>query len=91
MTSLDENCFYGCDDIKEIHIPETVEIIPITCFEECKALTIITIPLNETKIVCGNKIFNNQPHFNQSIYLPTRIEVINGKEVKPRIETIIIN
>ena len=52
------------------------------CFEQCKDLINITIPLNETRVVYGNKIFNNQSHFNQSIYLPKYIEIINGNEVE---------
>ena len=66
------------DDEFTTSLPETVKIIPMKCFEECYELTNITIPLNETRVIYGNKIFNNQPHFNQSIYLPNSIKVING-------------
>ena len=30
----------------------------------------------------GNKIFNNKQHFDQSLYIPNSIKIINGKEVE---------
>ena len=57
VKEIDENAFYGYD-VVEIHIPQTVKIIPTKCLQFCDRLTNITIPLNETRIVCGNKIFN---------------------------------
>ena len=61
---------HNCYNLEEIEIKGLETIIPMKCFEKFHDLTNITIPLNETRVVCGNKIFNNQSHFNQSIYLP---------------------
>ena len=75
------DAFFNNQRVVTIDIPESVKIIPMKCFEFCQKLINITIPLNETRVVIGNKIFNNQPHFNQSILLPSSIKVINGIDV----------
>ena len=52
------------------------------CFEEGIYFTDITISLNETRVIYGNKLFNNQPHFNQLFYLPENIKLINKNKVE---------
>ena len=85
ITEIEDNIFEddetNTNKIVEIQLPESLKTISMDCFGNCSNLTNITIPLNETRVVYGNKIFNNQPHFNQSIYLPDSIKVINGNEV----------
>ena len=82
VTSLDKKSFKGLRLLlKELIIPTTVQLIPKECFENCKELTNITLPLNESQIILGNKIFKNQPHLEQDIYLPDSIKIINGQEV----------
>ena len=81
VKEIDENAFGRIWDLREIHIPETVKIIPMKCFEKCKHLTSITIQLNETRVIHGNKIFNNQEQLNQCFYLPSSNKFINGEEV----------
>ena len=51
------------------------------CFEKCIYLTNITIPINETRVIYGNKIFTI-PHFKQTFYLPPKVTIINGKEIE---------
>ena len=81
VTSIDWYEFERYKQIlEELTIPTTVKTIPKYCINNCKRLTNITLPLNESQIICGNKIFNT-PRLQQAIYLPDSIEVINGKEV----------
>ena len=67
--------------LKELIIPSTVEIIPSYCLYQLTSLTKIEIPLNETRIIHGNQIYNYQPQFEISVELPTSIKLINGEEI----------
>ena len=78
VISLDEDCFNGCDYLKELTIPTTIKTIPKYCIEECEGLTNITLPLNESQVVCGGKIFSI-PEFKEDILLPNSIIILNGK------------
>ena len=73
---------FGLNYIKQIEIPNTVTSIARNCFDPCECLTSISFPLNETRVLYGNKLFNNKPFFSQSIYLPNSITVINGQQVE---------
>ena len=68
--------------IRSIHLPQSITSIHPKSIYRCYNLTNLTIPLDETRVLFGNKIFNNQPHFNQSIFLPSTLSVINGKQVE---------
>ena len=84
MSEIEENCFDNYYyKLKELTIPETVKTIPKKCIEDCRYLTNITIPLNESQMIIGNKIFKNQSHFKgeEDIVLSNLIKIINGKEV----------
>ena len=80
VTSLDEDCFYFCFELKELTIPSTVKIIPKKCIEKCYKLTNVTLPLNENQMIIGNKIFNVL-HLDQSYILPSSLKIINENEV----------
>ena len=67
--------------LKELIIPTTIKSIPKKCVEKCEYLTNITLPLNKSQKIIGNKIFNIQSHLDQIVYLPQYIRNINGKEV----------
>ena len=67
--------------IGEITMSSTVKIIPKNCFEDCHKLKNLTIPLNQTRVLYENKIFNNHKHFNQSFYLSNTLEMINNTNV----------
>ena len=82
VNELKENIFESCHYFEELTLPSSLINIPINCLEKCYKLTNITIPLNETRVIYGNKIHNNKPHFDQSICLPSKIKVINGNEVE---------
>ena len=71
----------GYGAIESISIPESVKTIPKKCFEGCKFVTTIDVPLNETRVVYGKKIFNNQPHFDQSFYISGLVRIVNGKKI----------
>ena len=87
IKQLDDNCFlfqyyhnYNCYKFRKIIFPKSIETIPKKCIEDCDYLTSITLPLNESQVIIGNKIFNT-PHFDQVLYLPNSICKINGKKV----------
>ena len=81
VKKLGKNCFNFCR-IEDLIIPETVKSIPEHCFESCNNLTNITIPLNETRVMYSDKIFNDKSHFCQAIRTPQTIKIINGKKVE---------
>ena len=81
VTLIGKGCFDNCSDLREINLPSTIKYLYQNTFEKCPELTKITIPLNQSRIVIGNKIFNNQPRFNQALFLPSKIQIINGNEV----------
>lgn len=56
LTSIIQNCFYGCSALEEINIPSGVSIINNNAFAECSSLKSITIPSNVTSI--GENAFN---------------------------------
>ena len=79
---IEENAFYQYGrNLKRITIPETIEQIPERCFRNCLQLTNISLPMNETRVVYGNRILNNQPHLDLSLIIPESIKIINGEEV----------
>ena len=81
VKNMDTNClnFYNIFQFHVI-IPKSITSIPKKCFIDCNTLINITLPLNDSQIICGNKIFS-VPHFKQLFYLPNSIKIINGKEV----------
>ena len=70
-----------CSFLQRIVIKGLETKIPMECLERCYWLTNITIPLNETRVLYGNRIFNNKDHFNQSFYLSNKIKVGNTRSV----------
>ena len=78
---MDEKCFYSCDELQSIEFPESLKEIPIQCLSKCRNLSKITIPINETRIVIGNKIFNNQPHFQKLFNLQIEIQALEEQEI----------
>ena len=70
-------------NLKEITIPKSLSNLTQNYFVEYEYLTNINIPLNETRVIYGNKIYNNNECFDQSILLPTSIQIINGMKVEP--------
>ncbi len=50
ITSLEQNCFYNCEKLKEVHIPETVTEIGSYAFYNCLSLEEMQIPASVTTI-----------------------------------------
>ena len=73
--------------LKQLSIPDTMKDIPKDVFKEFKRLTNITLPLNQSQFVCGNKIYSI-PHFKEDIQLPEQIEIINNEKVDKSIMII---
>ena len=56
VTSLGDDCFYGCSGMTSITIPESVTSLGDDCFWDCESLTSITIP--ETVTNLGRSCFS---------------------------------
>ena len=83
VTSFSFNFEYDCGTLKEIIIPESFKDIPKDMFKKyCHRITQLSIPLNETRVIYGNKLMNNLPCFGISIQLPSSVQMINGMEVE---------
>ena len=50
MTAISDACFYGCDKLKNVELPETLETIGSIAFHYCTALEEITLPDSVRKI-----------------------------------------
>ena len=55
LTSIIQNCFYGCSSLEEINIPSGVIDISSNAFAECSSLKSITIPQSVESI--GERAF----------------------------------
>lgn len=54
VDKIADNCFYGCNNLNEVILPETIVSIGDNCFGECNALTTV-LSLASTPPVCtGN-------------------------------------
>ena len=85
VNNLEQGAFYeNAMVLHKLLIPSTIKTIPKKCIEDCDDLTNITLPLNESQIICGNKIFKKNEHFIEDIFLPNSIKVINGQTVSKK-------
>ena len=50
VTALDEKCFYYCNNLKSVILPNTIKIIGRRCFDSCNALASINIPEGVTAL-----------------------------------------
>ena len=82
MKEIDKDSFDKyVTNVKQLIIPSTVTSIPIDCIYCCTKVTNITLPLNHSQIIYGNKIFKNNQDLEEDIYLPNLVQVINGKQI----------
>ena len=80
IKEIDSTSFLNVYYLMELTIPSTVKTIPKNCLRNVQPLTNITLSLNDSQVVIGNKIFNT-PHLETAFYLPDGIKIINGKKV----------
>ena len=67
VTKLESDFFQNCL-VKELILSSNTFIIPKLCLLYCSQLTNLILPLNETRMLWGNKIFNNHSDLNISFY-----------------------
>lgn len=56
LTSIGNNAFNGCHNLKEINLPEGIKSLANGTFKDCRSLASLTIPSTVTSI--GNEVFN---------------------------------
>ena len=69
------------EHLNEISIPSSATSISYYAVSGFYKLTKITIPLNETRMICGNQVYS-VPNFKQITCLPESIEIINDEELR---------
>ena len=80
VTSLDEDCFYGCDDLKHIIIPETVIDIPFNTFYRLPSLKRLTTPTHFEAF--GNRVVYVNNNCLYSFELPSSIKKVNDEDIE---------
>lgn len=73
VTAIGERCFYDCDELTTIILPEGILSIGGDAFAECNNLRGMNIP--ETVSSIGDRAFYNCPSF-QAIYIPVSVTSI---------------
>ena len=90
VTSIDEECFHGCEELKQVIIPETVKFIPFDALFKLHMLEELTTVSNEYKLI-GDRIFYVVDNCIYSVILPSTIKKVNGKEIElKQLETFTI-
>lgn len=74
LTSISNNAFWGCSNIQNITIPNTITMIEGGAFQNCSSLSSITIPNSVTTI--GNSAFYGCSNLS-SIAIPNTITSIS--------------
>jgi hypothetical protein len=70
VTKINESAFLGCSALKEINLPEDLEVIDQRAFEGCSTLKTITIPDSVTSI--GDYAFKDCGNLEE-VNLPTHL------------------
>ena len=65
------NCFYKCDRLGEINIPDTVREIGNMAFFKCKGVSLIRLP--DTLETIGNDAFSYCENMKYAIYIPSSV------------------
>ena len=82
VKEIQDYSFRWCCKLKKLTIPESVEKLSSLNLGRCSNLQTLILPLNETRIIYGDKIFTtHNNHFKELIYLPFSIMWINDIEL----------
>ena len=79
VTKFGKNCFDN-SPIETIQIYCSINSIPRDIFLNCRKLEKIDIDSDDSCVIFGNKIFKNNPYFEQAFYLPNSITKINDEK-----------
>ena len=76
LALLGYKAFNGCQKLKEVYLPESVERIGSNCFKECHLLEKINIPAN---CILGDDVFFNCYNLSQIDYSGTKDQLIKNR------------
>ena len=76
ITSLGDDCFYGCSSLKSISLPDGITSLGECCFVDCSSLTSVDLPSSITSL--GDNVFNGCYNL-KSICLPDGLTSIGDK------------
>ena len=82
VTSIDENCFYKCNELQQLIIPETVINIPFGTFVKLPNLIELIIRSNKYELN-GDRLYYIENDCLDFIPLPSTIKKVNYQEIKP--------
>ena len=80
LTFIGNGCFEVCKSLQNIVLPESINCIGFNCFNQCDSLTSITI--GEQWKFEGDRLFITNNQTLNSLYLPSKVSVLNGKKIK---------
>lgn len=68
VRGIDERCFYGCEELTRVIIPEGVYYINVGAFDHCTALESVNLPKSIVNLPSadGNSLFENCPKLSIS-------------------------
>lgn len=75
VTTVGDDCFFNCADIKKVSIPESVEIIGAQAFALCKGITEMILPDSVTEI--GHHAFRDCRGLKK-VVLPKNLKVLSS-------------
>lgn len=76
LEKLDYKAFNGCQKLKEVQLPESVNSIAADCFKDCHLLEKINIPAN---CILGDNVFFNCYNLRQVDYSGTKDQMIQNR------------
>ena len=75
VVRIGENAFYGCVDMVDVDIPQTVSSIGTSAFQGCMSMTSVTIPRNVKML--PDDVFGDCAKLSM-VFLPRGVEVIGN-------------
>ncbi len=74
ITNLGENCFFDCERLENIYLPNTLEEVEEDCFSYCTSLS--SLDLSSTKVTSLPKYAFSNCYYLTNISLPTTLTSI---------------